>query len=374
MRLKVTQNLIAYLDSGRLRIVEVFSQKEISCDVETIYWLAQFSEWVDPDSVCTKHPEIDPTCLVEQFELLAELGFLLREGSVKAARELQKSRQWNFAPAATMFHFSTQNLAFMSLEESRAAQIEKSQLGDPPQLYAKSDSPSCRAIALLPDASNPLLGLMAKRRTIRQTKSSPIHRQALSDCLFAGLGITGFAQGSAELLPMKMTPSGGARNPYEAYVFVQDVDGLDSGVYHYIAVSGELERVGNAKGISHSELLGGQDWAEDKPVTIVLVAWLERTMWKYSDDNGYKVVLIEAGHIAQNIALAATAHQLTACPTAALAHDLIKAKLQLTKLTHTPIYAICLGKPDPIEPGIMPNRLSALPIHQGSASLADWLV
>ena len=93
----------------------------------------------------------------------------------------------------------------------------------------------------------------------------------------------------------------------------------------------------------HPSLLGNQDWADAMPCLIFLVAYLERTMWKYSDSNAYRVVLIEAGHIGQNIMLAATAHGLSACPTAALAHSAIHECLGLTRLTHAALYALTLS-------------------------------
>jgi nitroreductase len=69
-------------------------------------------------------------------------------------------------------------------------------------------------------------------------------------------------------------------------------------------------------------------------------------MWKYSDANAYRVVMIEAGHIGQNIMLAATAHGMTACPTAALSHSAICELLEIANPAHAPIYALTLGWPD----------------------------
>ena len=70
-------------------------------------------------------------------------------------------------------------------------------------------------------------------------------------------------------------------------------------------------------------------------------------MWKYKDANAYRVVLIEAGHIGQNIMLAATSHGLSACPTAALSHLAIKRLLGLDRLTDAPIYALTLSALEP---------------------------
>jgi len=68
-------------------------------------------------------------------------------------------------------------------------------------------------------------------------------------------------------------------------------------------------------------------------------------MWKHGDPNAYRVILIEAGHIGQNIMLAATEYVLTACPTAAINHARVKAMLGMGKITQAPIYALSLSVP-----------------------------
>ncbi|MGI9464898.1 MAG: nitroreductase family protein, partial [Aestuariivirgaceae bacterium] len=95
-----------------------------------------------------------------------------------------------------------------------------------------------------------------------------------------------------------------------------------------------------------SQLLAGQDWADDKPCVIFLAAMLERSMWKYLDPNAYRGVLIEAGHIGQNVMLAATKHGLSACPTAAFCHSLLHDCLDLSSTTQCAMYALTLGRPD----------------------------
>ena len=142
-----------------------------------------------------------------------------------------------------------------------------------------------------------------------------------------------------------MTPSGGARNPYEAYVYARDVEGLAPGFYHYSAHDHDLGLVETNRMPKLSELVGGQDWADEMPCMIILCAMLERTMWKYDDPNAYRVVLIEAGHIGQNIMLAATRNGLSACPTAALNHATIRECVSLKRLTDAPVYALTLAVP-----------------------------
>jgi SagB-type dehydrogenase family enzyme len=143
-----------------------------------------------------------------------------------------------------------------------------------------------------------------------------------------------------------MTPSGGARNPYEAYIYARNVDGLEPGFYHYSAIEHSLGRVRSNALPLPSELLGDQEWTDEMPCVVILTAFLDRTMWKYEDANAYRVVLIEAGHIGQNLMLAATQHGLSACPTAALNHAAINRCIgNENRFTRAPVYALTIGRP-----------------------------
>ena len=93
-----------------------------------------------------------------------------------------------------------------------------------------------------------------------------------------------------------------------------NVEGLAPGFYHYSAYDHDLGLIETDRMPKLSELVGGQDWADEMPCLILLCATLGRTMWKYDDPNAYRVVLIEAGHIGQNIMLAATRNGLVGMP------------------------------------------------------------
>ncbi len=56
-------------------------------------------------------------------------------------------------------------------------------------------------------------------------------------------------------LPLAMTPSGGARNPFELYVYAARVDGLKPGFYHYGALAHDLGLVRAGK-VDVPEMLG----------------------------------------------------------------------------------------------------------------------
>jgi SagB-type dehydrogenase family enzyme len=358
MQLRASRTTVALPHGKKVICYDFVTKQSVECAVETLYWLSCFSDWSTPHTIAKRHPHLDQKSLVEQLEQLHQLGLLHNRQSTQAKTQDEFSQDWQMGPAAAILHFATLDGEFMSLEESKTKQLAKRASSQSPTLFWQDHSgPMFERSKPNSDISE-LLKLMAMRRSVRVPKRDSITKNQLIDCLFAGLGITGFVKTEVCELPLKMTPSGGARNPYEAFVYVQNVENLTPGFYHFSALDGKLKLLKKGKMRSAASLIANQDWANKMPAMIFLVAIMERTMWKYPDSNAYRVMLIEAGHIGQNIMLAATGSGLSACPTAALSHSKISQKFGLTKLTHAPIYALALCKPDRQEEGVVANPLA----------------
>lgn len=310
-------------------------------------FLARFNEWATLEDVAKFLPLVSADDVAQTVENLAKVHAVTSEGSSWAAEEDAYEEDWKWGVPAALFHFSLLGRDYMSLDEMETLQQSKIEAGPQPSLYLTNEAILGKPVSLPPGIeANDLLQLMAKRRTIRSASAPSISLEALSDCLFAGLGITGKATNCVGSLPLGMTPSGGARNPYEAYVYARSVDGLEPGFYHYSAIDHSMARLNTNLMPDPSLLLGGQDWVNEMPCIIILVAMFERTMWKYDDANAYRVVLIEAGHIGQNVMLAATRHGMSACPSAALNHREINNCLGMEdSVTRSPIYALTLAHP-----------------------------
>jgi SagB-type dehydrogenase family enzyme len=120
---------------------------------------------------------------------------------------------------------------------------------------------------------------------------------------------------------------------------------LTAGVYHYSAIDRTLGAVSGGPPPPFPSLLAGQDWTSKAAAVVFLVANFDRTMWKYHQPGAYRVTMIEAGHIAQNMILAAAKHGLAANPTGAMAPDLVEATLGVGGITQSVVYAIVLGVP-----------------------------
>jgi SagB-type dehydrogenase family enzyme len=347
MRIRSAQTLVFSRQARDIVAFNFLTNSAFACSHDLLAFLTSVDEWTDLDDVCHQISAMQPDEVRSTVRGLLDVHALTEEHTPEAEAEEEYRANWRWGVPAALFHFSLRDKEQMSLEQTEALQLTRIAEESQPPLYETNAWANGSAVKLPPALDdNDLLQLMAKRRTVRTAASTDISLRQLSDCLFAGCGITGKTENCVGVLPLSMTPSGGARNPYEAYVYARSVDGLDPGFYHYSALDHTLARLGTNEMPLPSTLLNGQLWADDMPCVIVLFALLERTMWKYDDANAYRVVLIEAGHIGQNIMLAATRHGLSACPTAALCHsELTRCISPGAKLTHAPVYALTLARP-----------------------------
>ena len=325
--------------------------------ISNIYWLEYFAEKKAWSKVVSDHKSANPETLSHDIAKLTNLGFLIVCDGQEDKQYDRFSKEWKWDLSSALFHFTILDNEFETQDASTAIQLAKLENEKQPPLTWTNGSNAFALPSPFDGKNSDLLNLMAKRRSNRTNSGHELTNDELSSCLFAGLGITSYVETPTGDLPLSMTPSGGARNPFEAFVILNRGAELAPGVYHYSGSEHSLQKLESAVPEQLHQYLANQEWTKDMAAVIVLVAVLERTMWKYSDANAYRVVLIEAGHIAQNIMIAATGLGLCACPTAALAHGPLSQHLGLEALTHTPIYALTLEKPLPNADKIYANPL-----------------
>jgi SagB-type dehydrogenase family enzyme len=350
MQYRAAHALVFYAEGETGLIgLNYLQNKRFAGKADIITLLSAMGDWATVDSLAQTLGVTDPALLSQNLEQLADAGIVIREGSSEAEREDAHFSAWKWGAPAALYHHIVQDREVMSVDEALEKQREKIDTADQPDAYFVPEA-SAEKIELprawaLDDAA--LGATMDARRSVREVSGAPVSLGAVSDCLRAGFGINGYTQNEAGVrLPYALTPSGGARNPYDAFVYAAAVDGLAPGIYRYAPLAHALVRVGEAS-VSFSEMLGGQDWPDRMACFILMRADFARSMWKYDDANAYRVMLIEAGHIGQNIMLAATAHGLTACPSAALNHAQVAHDLGHTDdPVKAAIYALGLGHPD----------------------------
>jgi SagB-type dehydrogenase family enzyme len=189
--------------------------------------------------------------------------------------------------------------------------------------------------------TRPLGSAIRSRRSVRAFGREPLSLSALAALLEAGYGVTGSLPLGAHAQPLRAAPSGGALYPLELYVFAPSVAGLAAGLYHYdpLAAGLELRRRGTfsiGDATPHPEVV-------DAAAAVVLVtAIFWRSRFKYGL-RGYRFALLEAGHVVQNVLLAATSLDVGAVPIGGFFDRGLEALLDVDGLEESALYLVALG-------------------------------
>lgn len=186
---------------------------------------------------------------------------------------------------------------------------------------------------------------IVRRRSQRSFDLRPIGLDALTALLHAGYGVTHmFADdGDRPALSFRSVPSGGALYPLELYAAALRVSGLESGLYHFDPPAQRLELLRpGLTGDTLAKLSTYPDVASSCATLVLVAAIFGRTRFKYGL-RGYRFALLEAGHVAQNILLAATALGLAAVPLGAFYDRPTDMFLELDGVNESTLYTIAVG-------------------------------
>lgn len=186
-----------------------------------------------------------------------------------------------------------------------------------PPLEKEHDRATARLVALpaptrdvvtQPDAFT----LIAQRLSRRSYTGQPLSQDQLSFLLWATQGV--HMVDARRTFSRRTVPSAGARHPYETYVRVARVGGLAPGLYRYLPFTHELLFLDDRPSLREElfVLTDREAWAADAPVFLLWSCVPYRGEWRYCTMS-HKSMLLDAGHIAQNLYLAAEALGCGAC-------------------------------------------------------------
>ena len=213
-----------------------------------------------------------------------------------------------------------------------------------PKSYKNHESPLAYLSLSDPDMKSRanLWQLLRERRSRREYDTGRnLKESLLSALLWATQGVTAKY---GEFL-FRTAPSAGGLYPVETYLFLRAVEGLEPGIYHFRANVFDLELL--KKGDYSRELTDaalGQMIVMGAQVTFIWSAVVERSRWKYRQ-RAYRYVYLDAGHIAQNLYLAAEALGLGACAIGALFDDRVNSIIGVDGIEETVIYMATVGWP-----------------------------
>ena len=221
-------------------------------------------------------------------------------------------------------------------------------LGVAPPPVEKAYSADAERIALIPPAEfetlpgMDLLAAIRNRRSRRRFGKAPFTLKELSFLLWATQGVQG-QLGAGHV--RRTVPSAGARHALETYLCVLNVKGLDIGFYRYLPVEHQLlieyrdRRAGER--ITWAALR--QNWMSGAAAVFVWSAIPYRMEWRYGL-AAHKVILLDAGHVCQNLYLAGEAIGAGTCAVAAYDQELMDQLLKIDGKDEFVIYLAAVGK------------------------------
>jgi SagB-type dehydrogenase family enzyme len=188
----------------------------------------------------------------------------------------------------------------------------------------------------------PLWSALQQRHSERGFSGEPVTMAELSQLLWAMQGITRITQGYA----FRTAPSAGALYPIETYVIAHQVQGLRAGVYHYAIEAHALDELesGDLRAQAARAALD-QRMVATSDVVFAWTAVFARSVWKYGQ-RAYRYIYLDAGHIAQNLALAAVSLGLGSCQIAALYDDEVNQLLGVDGESESVLYMSIVGRPE----------------------------
>jgi SagB-type dehydrogenase family enzyme len=199
----------------------------------------------------------------------------------------------------------------------------------------------------LPERSLPLADLgtvLASRRSTREFKAAEVDIGAVAALLAAAYGPTGAGEHSVQRF--RTVPSGGALYPLELYVAATRVEALEPALYHFDPLRHVLERLRRAELPDELAPLTVYPQLFTQSALVVFVTGMFwRTRFKYGQ-RGYRFTLLEAGHVGQNLVLAATALGLGSVAVGGFFDCRVEELLSVDGVNESALYAVAVGPPE----------------------------
>ena len=199
--------------------------------------------------------------------------------------------------------------------------------------------PSCKAVQLpsqFQESTFNFAEVLRRRKSVRSFSLQSLSKVDLAFLLWASTGIQRIEHG----YEFRTTPSAGALYPIETYVVANNVEDLSEGIYHHNIKNHLLEEIklGNfGSKLAHAAL--DQEMCADASVVFIWTAVFERSKWKYQQ-RAYRYIYLDAGHVAQNLALASASVNCGSCQVGAFFDDEINSILNIDGLQES---TICLS-------------------------------
>jgi SagB-type dehydrogenase family enzyme len=187
-----------------------------------------------------------------------------------------------------------------------------------------------------------LLSVLGNRRSLRRFSATPLSLGELAFLLWATQGVTGR---HGDIATFRTVPSAGARHAFETYLHCRAVDTLEEGIYRYLPLDHALLFLFTERGLATriADACFGQRFVGQGAATFFWSVLPSRMEWRYGP-AAHRVLPMDAGHVCQNLYLAAGAIGAGTCAVAAYDQEALDALLRLDGEEEFVIYLAPVGK------------------------------
>lgn len=331
-----------------------------------------FDDWKPLDALLQYKPGAPRATLEELVAAFLNADLLHRSDRPIRPEEEAMARfdRWN--PEAGFFHTATKDVRF--IDQRTAQQHLSRQAEEWPMPTPVKRHEGAATVPLDPvDRGSPVARALLERRSWRRFGKGKVARETFSTLLGLTAGVQQWVTVSAnQKIPLKTSPSGGARHPVELYTLAWGIDGLEPGLYHYASDAHLLELLRPGLGAERVPVyLPFGDYWSDACAVVIFSAMYERDLWRYGYSRAYRAPLVEAGHLCQTFCLLASSYGLAPFCAMGLADSAIERDLGVDGVSESVLYIAGVGiRPDGIEWAPAPNgfedpRVEPNPYLQG---------
>lgn len=183
---------------------------------------------------------------------------------------------------------------------------------------------------------------ITNRASLREYSSEKITLEELSFLLWCTHGVKEIRAGK---VTFRTVPSAGCWHALNTYLMIQNVEGLKPGIYRFLAIEHKLALIDDdvQKNEKLAELCVTPQPVKKSAVTFLWVAHSYRMTIRYGN-RSFRYLFLDAGHICQNLYLAAEAVNCGVCAIGGYDDEKMDALLGLDGENLFLVYAAALGK------------------------------
>ena len=199
-------------------------------------------------------------------------------------------------------------------------------------------------LALPAPADSALLELLSARTSCRAYLLRGLSPEVFATLLKCAYGIVRIAPlpklGGAYF---RTVPSAGGLFPLEVYVLAREVGGIADGIYHYNLRRHAIERLREGRWFDELDtIMVSTPFIREANLIFFISAVFKRSQKKYGP-RGYRYILLEAGHLAQNLCLAATEQKLGSLCMGGYSDGRLNRFLGFDGISEAVVYSIAVG-------------------------------